>query len=294
MARGRIAGIGAATLAIATLVSGCSWRMDTEPEPFRSPSQITMLRDDVAAAEAAVASAAAVSDDPLAGVELAAVPVRLTALGGVSPTSSPRPDASLAEALDGASDATTACMDNAGDDPLGGLCASIALSHAVILAAPERFAWEALAYLAEPVTLPGADSAVPSETLALLALEHDRLRALYEVIAARTTGEERTAAREQSSGERARVASLLAIEGVEDLTEPAYAIPADASSALAARVTIAEAYAALMVGAAPQDREWLLNSAVVAYRGALANGLPISGVPALPGAIQPSPSPTAS
>ena len=262
-------GLALAALAasVASFAAGCSWRLDTPPEPFRTPSPVTVLRDHVAAAEAAVGTAAATSDDPLASVELAAVPTRLAALGGVSPTSSPRPEASLAAALDAVDAATTACMESAGDDPLGGLCASIALSHEVIRAAPERFDWEALAYLAAPVTLPGADSAVSTDAIAHLALEHDKLRALYEVIAARSKGESRTNALERSASERSRVADLLAVSGVEDLTQPAYDVPADAAAAIAAQVTIAETYAALMVSAAPQDREWLLNSAVVAYRG---------------------------
>lgn len=287
---------GAAVACTAALVlAGCSWRLDTPPEPFRTPTAETVLRDEVAAAESAVAAAAATSDDPYAPLESAAVPIRLEALGGVSPTSSPRPSNALAAALDAADEATTECMAAAGDDPLGGLCASIALSHTVIDAAGERNAWKALAYLPAPETLPGSDSAVSADTVAQLALGHDRLRALYEVVAARSAKAAREAALERSAAERARVTELLAIDGVADLTEPAYDIPNDPVTAVEGQQrALAESYAALMVRAAPQDRAWLLNSAAIAYRAALASGMLPEDIPALPGAVQPSPSPSAS
>ena len=281
-------GVWAGSLALVALatLTACSWRLETDPEPFRTPSPITVLRDHVAAAEAAVEAAAPSSDDPLAVVEANAVPVRLGALGGVSPTSSPRPAGSLSQALEDAEAAAAQCMDGAGDDPLGGLCASILLSHKAINAESERNDWESLAYLAEPPTLPPADSTVPADVLSRLALEHDKLRALYEVVAARSDGDARTSALSGSSTERQRVADLLAIAGVQDLTEPAYDVPADATALRDQHLAIAEAYAALMVGAAPQDRGWLLNSALVEYRGALANGLTAAQIPALPGAVQ--------
>lgn len=287
----RVAGTAGLCLA-ALALSACTWRVESEPDPFRTPTPETVLRDNVAAAEAAVGAAARASDDPLAPLEQAAVPIRLEALGGVSPTSSPRPASDLTATLAAADAATAECMETAGEDPLGGLCASIALSHAVIGAGAGE-AWKASAYLPAPDTLPGPDSAVSTDTLAQLALGHDRLRALYEVIAARSEGAVRDAALEASSGERARVGELLAIDGVADLTEPAYDIPSDPGAPAAQQRALAESYAALMVRAAPQDREWLLNSAVVAYRGALASGMAPADIPALPGAVQPTPSPTA-
>jgi len=285
---------GCVGLALVATLSGCSWHLETEPEAFRTPTALTVLRDHVAAAESAVEAAAPSSRDPLAVVEANAVPVRLAALGGVSPTSSPRPSGSLAVALEGAESAAAACMDAAGEDPIGGLCASVLLSHLAIDAEAQRNDWEMTAYLPEPPTLPPADSEVSADVLAQLALAHDRLRALYEVVAARSEGDSRKAALEASSAERQRVADLLAIEGVEDLTEPAYDVPADATALRDQNVAIAETYAALMVSAAPQDRVWLLNSALKAYRSALANGLAAAQIPALPGAVQPSPSPSAS
>jgi hypothetical protein len=180
-------------------------------------------------------------------------------------------------------------MDAAGEDPLGGLCASILLSHKAINAESERNDWESLAYLAAPETLPPANSAVSVDDLSRLALAHDHLRALFEVIAARSNGDSRTAALESSASERQRVADLLAIDGVEDLTEPAYDVPIDATAARDQSLAIADAYAALMVRAAPQDRTWLLNSALVEYNSSLANGLTAAQIPALPGAVQTSP-----
>jgi hypothetical protein len=192
-------------------------------------------------------------------------------------------------------------MTAAGEDPLGGLCASIALSHAAMAAQPPSTE-EDSTFLPSSPAIPSADTAVNSSTIANLALEHDRLRALYEVIAARASGGERTQALASSAAQRARVAELLAIAGVEDLTQPAYDIPAASVSSEASRtatalegeVALADAYAALLVLAAPQDREWLYSAALGAYRGAVVAGLTPEQVPALPGAVQPTPSPAAS
>ena len=289
-------GLALAALAAfaAPVAAGCSWRLDTPPEPFRTPSPTTVLRDHVAASEAAVGAAAGGSTGPAAGAEAAAVPIRLAALGGVSPTSSPRPSENLDAAIKAAQDAARECLEGAEDDPLGGLCASILLSHSLILGPPVAPTWEATAFLEGPQVTPGADSHVSAEEVGELALEHDKLRALFEVIAARSKGAERTAALETSSVERSRVAALLAVPGVQNLTQPAYDVPGEAAAALPAQVALAQTYAALLVSAAPQDREWLLNSAYVAYEAAIASGLTLAQVPALPGAVEPSPSPTAS
>ena len=87
------------------------------------------------------------------------------------------------------------------------------------------------------------------------------------------------------------MASLLAVPGVEDLTEPVYDVPASsvtdqaarAATAIEAQRALAERYAALLVAADPADRGWLLNSAYAAYLAAAQRGLTASEVPALPG-----------
>jgi hypothetical protein len=247
---------------------------------------VTVLRDHVATAEAAVGNAAANGTGPIAEAESAAVPVRLAALGGVSPTSSPRPSADLDDAIAAATGAARECIDGAGEDPLGGLCASILLSHSVISGPPEPAQWDAANFVVGSQVTPPSATAVTADNISRLALEHDKLRSLYEVIAARSKGAVRTDALASSSAERARVAALLAVPGAKDLKEPAYQVPTDAGAAAAANVALAESYAALLIAAQPQDRAWLLNSAFVAYEQAIAHGLALGEVPALPGAEQ--------
>jgi len=279
----------AAASAVALTASGCSWRVDTEPEPFRTPSPVTVLRDDVAASESALATAAASDSGELAAAEAAAVSVRLDALGGVSPTSSPRPSTELEAALNAALQSARLCVAGAGADPLGGLCASIELSHAAIAAASGTVVQGLIS--PDAGLTPAPTTTVDAATLAQLALQHDQARALYEVIAARAVGGERTDALARSAEHRARVTALLALPGVEDLTEPAYDVPAASVSGKAARtkaaldteLALAQAYSALLVTSAPEDRSWLANAAFDAYVAAAHHGLRAADVPALPG-----------
>jgi len=269
--------------------AGCSWRAETDPVPFRTPSPATVLRDDVAAAESALGTAAGVQDGALAAAEAAAVPARLDALGGVSPTTSPRPSANFQLALNQALESAHQCVAGAQEDPLGGLCASIELSHWAIAAASGT-AGQALPAPDAGLT-PAGTTSVDTATLSRLALEHDRYRALYEVIAARSVADERADALARSSEHRARVAALLALPGVEDLTEPTYDVPADSTATPAARteaaldaeLTLADAYAGLLVTAASADRPWLLNAGFDSYAAASDHGLAPGDVPALPG-----------
>ena len=289
MTLAKAAAAGVAMLTATLALSACSWRMETEPDPFRTPSEVTVLRDRVAAAEQAVGTAAGLASGPLADAESAAVPARLDALAGVSPTSSPRPAADLAAAAAAAQQEALDCMAGAGEDPLAALCASIALSHAAIAGVADPAG--ARDSVVEGGLVPTADSPIDRATVAQLALEHDKLRSLYEVIAARAEGDERATALLASAGERERVASLLAVPGVEYITEPVYDVPASsvtdqaarAATALEAQRALAERYAALLVAADPADRAWLLNSAYAAYLAAAQRGLTASEVPALPG-----------
>ena len=144
-------------------------------EPFRTPSPVTLLRDDVAASESALASATAGQDDPAAQAEAAAVPIRLEALGGVSPTTSPRPSSLVVDATNDALDSARACVAAAGEVPLGRAVRLIELSHMVIIAA------SLTAVLPPPApdagVTPTGTTAVDTATLAQLALRHDRARA---------------------------------------------------------------------------------------------------------------------
>ena len=284
--------------ALALGATACDWRLDSEPPPFRTPSPTTELRDQVSAAEAAVGAAAGSGSGAVASAEAAAVPVRLAALGGVSPTSSPRPAVGLAPAVDAALAAAVTCSQEAGDDSLGGLCASIALSHAVIAAASPL-----LADVTPPTAnIPASGTQVAGDAITKLALEHDKARALFETIAARSAGDEREAALAQSARQRALATALLGFDGVQDLTEPAYAVPAPSvatpeartATARAALVTLGGAYAALMVQADANDRAWLYDLALEEYSTAAKYGLAATEVPALPGGVEPEPSPSPS
>ena len=111
------------------------------------------------------------------------------------------------------------------------------------------------------------------------------------MIAARAVGSERTDSLARSAEHRERAVALLALPGVEDLTEVAYDVPATSVStkvkrtkaALAAEIALADAYSALLINAMPPDRPWLANAAVDAYVAASAHGLAPGDVPALPG-----------
>jgi hypothetical protein len=289
MAGKRIVGAIAAGLVVAVM-SSCSWRLETEPDAFRTPSEVTILRDHAAAAEQAVAAAANASQGALAEAEVRNAPVRIDALGGVSPTSSPRPAADLDAALAAAIEAAHVCEDGAGDDPIGALCAAIELSHhlGLFAADPEPRAPEARAVDPSAGFVPAGETSVGSDELAQLALEHDRARALYETVAARASGDERTTALNRGRLHRERVAQLLELPGVDNLTQPSYAVPAASVVDTVARASavqqtersLGDGYSALMVSAEAADRAWLMNAAYDAY--AAASPTP-ADVPALPG-----------
>ena len=190
------------------------------------------------------------------------------------------------------------CSEDADDDSLGGLCASIALSHAVIAAASPLFA-----DVAPPrATVPSTSTQVAAGAISQLALEHDKARALFETIAARSAGDERAAALAQSARQRELVSALLTLDGVEDLREPAYDVPAASVASPEAReatarqalVALGEASAVLMVQAKPDDRGWLHDLALEEYATAVGYGLTADAVPALPGGVPPEPSPRSS
>jgi len=290
MSTGARRGIAATVAALVLLTSGCSWRLETDPDPFRTPSATTVMRDQLAAAEQAVQAAAIASSGAVADAEAALAPTRVAALGGVSPTSSPRPsadvDAAIAEALAQAEE----CSRAAEDTTLAGLCSSIALSHHLVAFAadPEPRGEPQVRTVDDSAgVLPSASTLVDDAFLAQVTLTHDRARAMYQTIAARAAGEERTNALARGRLHRERVEQLLAL-GVEDLTELSYDVPAARVADAVARATLArdtewalgEDYASVLVTAAAGDRAWLTNAAYDAYTAASPTP---DDVPALPG-----------
>ncbi len=299
-----VAAAGAATV----LLTACSWRVETPPIPSRTPTPTVVLRDEAALREQAVVDAADSTD--LGVIESGLAPERLAALGGVYveyPSASPEPDTtvsaapSLDAAVQDAIDEALAAADAATeDDPgLAAMLRSIALSHSLAVAAPgvagAAPAERAMPGVGDEATgpwTPTEDTAVDGNTLAALAVAHDRASFAYEVAAARASGKERTRALTRSRLHDARAEALLALPGVDDLREPLYEVPpagtetrkARAATERAVEVELAESYAALIDGAAPDDVPWVLNASYDAWmRAAALAGFDLGSLPALPG-----------
>lgn len=258
-------------------------------------------------------------------------PQHLDAIGGVyvatpSPEPSPSPflgplDVAVAQARDGA----LVTAQSTTDDDLALLQSSIALAHAFALW------WEqdgdlAASDLAASYT-DGEDSAseasatpapaserplptavdlgelftpestlLPTGALGDLAVEHDKARFLYEVIAARATGTERQNALARRDVHAARAEALGTLAGDDDHRQVLYDVPraevddaeARAATAMATEFALGATYSSLLDGVEPSDRGWLLNCAFDAYAaGALQPGFALAQFPALPG-IEPT------
>jgi len=256
-----------------------------------------------------VAAADAHPSGALAGAEAADAPVRLAALGGVYPVWTPVPSASptteapapeLRGSVVAARDAALTCALATDDETLAALCASIAVSHAVTLfaadladvaaAAPEVI--DRSVVDGNPSLSPPASTAVSADDLSRLALEHDRARYLYEVAAARESGDRRDRALARAGLHRVRADALLAVTGTTDRREATYAVTSaevlgaenrDAAERGAERALGAN-YASLLAAAAVGDRPWLMNASYDAYTATAAlPGAIAADVPALPG-----------
>jgi hypothetical protein len=300
----------AAAACVGLVLSGCSWRIETAPEPIRTPSASVRLRDEVARTEAGVIMATGVQPTgPLAAAEAADAPVRLAALGGVSPAWTPVPSLArstpavapgVRESVVAARDAALTCALSTDDPTLAALCASIAVSHAATLFAAGLASGDTALpdvvnrpiVTANPALTPPVGASVTADERSRLALEHDRARYLYEVAAARESGDRRDRALARAGLHRARADALLAVTGTTDLREATYAVGvaevAGAENRDAAErgveAALAANYAALLVTATAGDRPWLMNAAYDAYAAsaALPGAIP-ADVPALPG-----------
>ena len=321
----------ARTWAIATLaalaLTACSWRLETPEPEWPSPDAVTVMRDEAAAREDAVAHAIATSAGAgtpqtvvLEEIEGAAVPLRLEALGGLYvayPDASPSPLPSsvptdVAGEVAAARDGHLAQAPATEDPDLRALLASAGLSHAlsswfatwvddaIAQAAQPIVAERSLPSPSLPVTslVPHADDPLETGQLAQLALEHDRARYAYEVLAARAEGDERAQWLARRDLQDARAQALVELPGVDDLREAVYVLTPDQAGDSAQRLATAitletdlgATYAALAAAAGPAQMPWLLNAAFDAYAQACAYGEPTTQeyvVPALPG-IEPS------
>lgn len=126
-------------------LAGCSWRLETAPVVYASPSEITLQRDGAAVREShiidALAGGASFTDSALASLEATAAPRHLDALGGVylaypSPTPSASAEpflGSLEAAVTQARDGALASAQATTDEGLSLLESSIGLTHAFAL-----------------------------------------------------------------------------------------------------------------------------------------------------------------
>lgn len=298
---------GAVAAVAATVLGGCTLRAEAPPLERRTPSPDVVVRDLAAAREQAVLDAAAAEESTLATVSAANALAHLDVLGPVyveTPGATPSPSAAptLEDAVLAARDGALADADSTEDPSLAILLRATALSHSLAGAAAEfgGTAWPATSERTAGVgdlgdsLLPAPDSALDADTLASLAQAHDRAAFAYEVAAARSADDERTAWLERSALHRTRAQEILDQTRAEDLRTDLYDVApaqvADAEARLATardiETALGEDYAALMVAADPEDRGWLFNAAFDAYAEAFSlPGFSTVDVPALPGAV---------
>jgi len=335
---GRAAIAGA--LALAVTVSGCAWRLESEPLVTPSPDAATLTRDAAARREADVVLALArTASTPGEGVlyDVAArvAPLHLELLGGVyvpfpgatpSPSAAPPADptpVSLQDAVTAARDGALADAFADSASPAGFRAGSMGFTYALTLwwaqqvdaadgatqdgATQDTTTADTTPAVSAPVTVralpwsgttdatvptvPGA-SAVDATALADLAVMHDEARFLYEVVAARHEGQERTDLMARAALHGARGDALVALAGT-DLRTPVYELPdarvATAADAATACREVEQAigwrYMELTWGTDATDRAWLMDFAFDAYAAsALLPGFTTAQIPTLPGA----------
>lgn len=305
----------------ASALAGCSWRLETPAPTWPSPDAVTLARDAAAEREQAVLDALSLadgtaSDAVIVAYEGDAAPVRLETLGGVyvaypgatpSPTASPAPRPDPAAAVEAARDGAMADALATDDESLAFLLESVSLSHAVTgwyaAWAEQAFTEPGTPVVEErPLTtaptgtvavLPEATS-VPTEALTTLAVEHDRARYLYEVMAAKAADDERSQWLARRDLQAARAAALVALPGVDDTRAAVYVVDNEAIGDAEARVaaaqtaesTLAERYVSLVADQDAAEEPWLLSAAFDAYAQAAAYADPSTHdatIPALPG-----------
>lgn len=252
----------AAAMALIAVLTGCAWRLETEPLPTPTADAAQVARDQAARNEAAIVAAlgqpAAEGSgrEALEALEALAAPTHLSVLGGVyepypdaTPSRSPSPapsrdaEVTLAPAPDLRATVITARDDamalafNSSESDEGFFAGSVTFTHAFALwyagvldaraAGVEVTAADPKA-LTLPVTaevplVPERTSLDP-DAVAQLALRHDQARFTYEVIAARESGPARVAALQSARAHGDRAAALVTLSGI-DLRTPVYELP---------------------------------------------------------------------
>ena len=306
---------------VAALAStGCGLRWETDASVFPSPDAVTVARNSLADAEAAVLAVAATdaATDATAANAVATAQAHLEVLGGAyvaypgttpSPSVSPAPDPTLTEAIL----AVRATAENVAatmadeDAELAFLARSIDLDWALRELRTDRInagGPAAGANTTEYFPRADASTATPegfapvAETTSLsedalseLALREDEARFAYETIAALEFDSLRQQAlsRSRLHGERSdALASLLATDPRTPLYQLRDANLPDPGSrealALSIELDLGARYAAALDGASATDAAWLLNAAFDGYaRAMVTEGFAPSDLPTLPG-----------
>lgn len=306
-------------VSMAWCLAACDVRLESAPESTPTADSATAARDLAARHEAAIIAALGspmvegAGREALDAMESLAAPVHLDVLGGVyEPFPSPSPSVDSGDRIPGdLRTVVTVARDDAlelafasSDTPAGFLAGSMGFSHTFGLwfagVLDAQRAGVAVPVVAER-TLPGPhgesvalvpeNSALAPELLADLAVQHDKARFTYEVIAARESGARRALALERASLHRDRSDDLASLAGTDDRT-PVYELPhalvADEATRDATARTTEQAlgwrYMELSSGVTAADRAWLMSAAFDAYAAsAMLPGFAVSEFPVLPG-----------
>lgn len=242
--------------------------------------------------------------DALAGTDGATPDVAVTTGGGddAATTGAPADDSTdpttgeattddVVVALVGAAQRTGASADASPDAELARLLASVAASEHLtaqrLAAATGSTAADALVSTAPSVQ--DAPAGVGAGDLATLVEAEDAAGYAYEVSAARSEGDERTAALARAAEHRARAQAWALAAGTDgtaqDPRRAAYALPDDADApTLARRVEsgLGQTYATLVAAAAPSSRTEAVALLVDSWADAVAWGEPPTAFPGLP------------
>lgn len=318
----------AAAVMVLTLAA-CGLRAETPPPVEPSPDALEQVRArtvsdalDLAAAAEAAALLPDGAVEPVAPV-LADVAgfsdQHAEQLGGVydsglpaptgSPSTSAPPTGSLADLTDQLAAATRTALadaDAVADGPLARLLASIATSRAELTTRLAQVTGVEVPSLAPEPTAPQDPAPSPTGTsttsglgglttadVATLALVHDQAGYGYEVIAAKLSGDQRTAAVTAAAAHRASSEDWAAAAGIDgtaqDPRRAAYTLPAgldDPTVAVALARTletaVADAYANAVAEADPAHRSALIDGLRSATDDAAAWGatdVPFPGLP---------------
>lgn len=290
-------------LAAALALTACDLRLETEPPAEPTPRHAEQVReravDDALALAAAARSAQSLADEATAAV-LADV-ARFSSsqaerLGGAYDSGLPRPTDTATATPVGATpdqvlaalrlDAAAALADATANDD--GAMARLLVAVGV---ARDELATRLAAALNEPAAAPAPTDAAPAPTpaasgglpadeVAPLVLAHDQAGFGLEVVAARLSGDQRTAAATAAAAHRATAEQWARRSGIaatgDDPRRAVYALPADVGDpqgarALAAGLETAVANAAsAAIVRAPADARAELIDEVTAATGAAA------------------------